>query len=199
MPSTVFPPYRTLPLAHPKRFAAERAFCTGSFRKIHWQPEGEIGACAATVARAMARGGGTPILGLQIHIWPELFIEALPHYVWRRPDGILWDLTDKYPTDTTRHSVFVPYANDHDLSLDHGRYFVLRNVPQVTALISAGLHQARNRRRIEESIRARKCEGAFIGLRLLNHAESIENTILQEDERRVALAICACRNLAGKS
>ncbi len=198
MSPSVFPPFRTLSLVHPRRLAAERAFGAGAFRKIIWQPEGEIGACAATVAHAMTRWGGAPVLGLHIHVWPKLFIEAMPHYVWCRPDGFLVDLTDKYPTDPIRHSVFVPFAGGNDMAPGNSRYFVLRNVPQVMALINTGVEQVQRRRRIEEGIRARQGANAGDG-RLLDYAEAQEKAILDQDERRVAAAIRACLDLEGRS
>lgn len=192
----LFPPLQTLPLAHSRRRAAERAFGSGPFRKISWQPAGEIGACAATVARAIAELGGEPILGFHIHHWPNMFIEALPHYVWKRPDGVLVDLTEKYPTDVARHSVFSPYPEGHSGSLGPGQYFLLRHAPEVMALIKAGLEQARTRRLIEDAIRTRERAGIEARRPLLDLADAEEVMALRRHERDVAAAIEACCRLS---
>lgn len=192
----VLPPFQTLSLAHPCRPAAERWFKVGRFRRIAWSPEGPLGACRQTVASAVAIRRGRPVPGWQIHVWPGLFIEALFHFVWADPSGVLLDLTAKYPTDPRRHSVFAPDGAWESQADPCSRYFVMNKAPEVGVLIDAARRQAENLRAVED--RVRRAHPDHRGL-LLDHASPSDRALLDEDEAWVGTAIGACLRLSERA
>lgn len=194
----LWPPFETPSLAHPFRLQAERAFGLGKFRKIIHRAEGPIGACRVTVANAVLQNGGSPVSGWHIHVWPNLFFEALAHYVWRPPGGALIDLTCKYPSDRSHHSVFIPSRDPAFGDSLHSRYFILNQAPEVHVLIDAARKRAENRQRIERNVRLRLGSGARKAYPLLGQANDEEMYVLANDERWVGVAIRACQDLCAR-
>lgn len=196
MAYTLFPPFETPSLAHPRRRQAERDFGLGRFQRITWSAEGPIGACRATVANAVTVHGGNPVPGWQIHVWPNLFFEALAHYVWRAPSGELVDLTSKYPSDRARHTVFIPSCDPAFCDSLHSRYYILHHAPEVHVLIDASRRQDEKRRMIEDAIRHRLTSGTGHVCRWLDHANAEEKAQLEADELWIGVAIRACEALS---
>ena len=196
MSKLILPPFETPSLAHPMISKAEAAFGFGKFQRIAHRGEGIIGTCRTTVAKAIMRNGGSPVQGWQIHIWPTLLFEAMAHVVWRKSSGELIDLTFKYPTDRSRHSLFVGHHETPFLESLHNRYFVLDHAPEVHVLLDAVRRQDDNRRSIEANIQDRL--GAIIVGRLLDYANVQEKSVLDDDERWVGIAIRSCHKCAAR-
>ena len=192
----LLPPLRTLPLVHPARRAAELRLRLPPLRRISWCPEGPLGACRATVAARLRRDGGRAVAGWLLLIWPGLYIEALCHVVWRTPAGDLVDLSDKYPTDAAKHSVF---AFDPELRPGEdapSRRHRLRASREVDALFEAADAECVARRTIEASIAARQVRLAP-GEIWLDHATPAELGILEAYERVIGDALRSCLVLGG--
>jgi len=56
-----------------------------------------VNECFPNVERKILRDYGEMIYGWQIWIWPEIFIEAEFHGVWKAQDGHIVDVTPKIP------------------------------------------------------------------------------------------------------
>ena len=196
MSKLILPPFETPSLAHPMISKAEAAFGFGKFQRIAHRGEGTIGACRATVAKAIMRSGGNAVQGWQIHLWPNLFFEALAHFAWRKPSGEVIDLTLKYPTDLSQYSLFAVQRQTPFLESLHNRYFVLDDAPEVHVLLDAVRRQDDNRRSIEGIIQDRL--GAVIVGRLLDYANAREKSVLDDDERWVGIAIRSCQEFVAR-
>lgn len=51
--------------------------------------------CFELVAKRVQRGGGEPVTGWALWIWPNVLAEAEYHQVWKSPDGELVDLNPR--------------------------------------------------------------------------------------------------------
>lgn len=71
---------------------------------------GHVGQCYQNVADKVLSAGGKMALGYALIIEPSMFIEALHHAAWERPDGKLTDITGPaYPSMKNQKVVaFVP-------------------------------------------------------------------------------------------
>lgn len=108
-------------------------------------PKGPIGNCYWNVDHMIGQMGGDMVLGWQILWWPERYVEALHHAVWRGPDDRLYDITDKYPSD---HREFTTFAPDDTIPISlaapvfvPSKWYPLRKSPAVNEVIAAGQEQ----------------------------------------------------------
>lgn len=82
-----------------------------------------LGNCYWNVANVVEESGGCIEFGWVFFYWPNLYLEAMHHAVWRHPDGRLIDVTEKYPTDPVKSSsTFLP---------DTRTKFDLRTTPMI--------------------------------------------------------------------
>lgn len=153
-----YTPLDTFPLDHPAREAAEKAFGGVPFLNVRWAP-GEarrarttLGCCYWNVAEAVQKHGGKSVLGWQILLWPGVYVEALHHAVWQKPDGELVDITDALPGEARLSTTFVP---DDSIKIDlsrlggvQNRYHKLSDSPLVDRLIAVGNEQTENMKSI---------------------------------------------------
>lgn len=66
----------------------------------HPAPGAVVRECFPNVIERVRTHGGELVYGWAIWEWPEVFIEAEHHGVWRSPEGMLIDITPhEYPTD----------------------------------------------------------------------------------------------------
>lgn len=78
--------------------------------RVQPQPGCEPRNCTANAERIARLYGGTTVEGWLISEWPGVYINAMDHDVWRRPDGML--------VDPTPHSMgFTTIAFLHDPSV----------------------------------------------------------------------------------
>lgn len=74
-------------------------------------PDKPINECFSIVPEHVASHGGEQKFGWSIWHWPMVFIEAEFHCIWKRPDGLLIDITPKLlPFDQI---LFLPDPNRH--------------------------------------------------------------------------------------
>lgn len=149
MDKAVYPIELTVPLSHPrlKEFCTTLR-CAGDPILV---PLAErlrpIENCYWNVLAQVEKRGGEILFGWLLKHWPGLYLAAEHHAVWRRPDGILFDVTER------RLEVVEPttFALDsiQDIQLDaapniHMEYFRLTNDHRVIELIdlSARLNSA---------------------------------------------------------
>ncbi len=104
-------------------------------------------------AHAMVEGYGGEIQhGWLFFVWPQRYVEAMHHAVWRQPDGTLVDVTQKYRHDPSREqSTFLP-DDTIDIDLERlpniqSRYMLSANRPEIKAFHDAYLakHEAASR------------------------------------------------------
>jgi hypothetical protein len=73
-----------------------RYVCPGSkpiYVPVDALPNKPINECFSIVPEHIASHGGEQKLGWSIWHWPKVFIEAEFHCIWKRPDGVLVDIT----------------------------------------------------------------------------------------------------------
>lgn len=94
--------------------------------------------CYWNVMLSVERYGGEILLGWMIKQWPGVYLAAEHHAVWRRPDGNIVDITQRFPT--IQHPT--TFAIDSDQSIDlqsppniRTRYLRLTDDSRVTNLI----------------------------------------------------------------
>ncbi|EHR6439713.1 hypothetical protein HYO29_04070 [Vibrio parahaemolyticus] len=142
--SAIWPDVRTIRKSHPKLRRFATILCPGAkvVRVNSYKTLRPIGLCYWNVDELVRNYGGEAVYGWQFFIWPKRYIEAMHHAVWRTPDGKLFDVTEKYPTDTIKdHSIFL---EDDSISVEltkpmfiQSRYFPLNKHPEIDAFISA--------------------------------------------------------------
>jgi len=75
-----------------------RHICLGSksvYVPVDALPDKPINECFSIVPEHVASYGGEQKFGWSIWHWPKVFIEAEFHCIWKRPDGLLIDITPK--------------------------------------------------------------------------------------------------------
>lgn len=136
------------------------------------------GNCYWNVEMIVERDGGTAELGWLIQGWPGIFIFAQHHSVWGSPQGDLFDVTDKIPTDPVRdRSVFIP---DGRIPVD------LERIPNIR-----GIHLAlSNDRRVMEYIdNYHRYHGVISSQLSLDNADSRNNRLMARGMKPVGSPI----------
>lgn len=152
-----YPLLDTYYLEQKTRKKVEEAFGL-KFEETSYDPRGPIGHCYWNVRETVAQMGGRAVYGWLILTWPKLYVQAMHHGVWQRPDGQLVDVTQKYPTDQRRYSVF---ARDEAIEPDLDRpifidnkYYVLRQCKEVRNLIANSRLQLTYNRQVTDAAAA---------------------------------------------
>jgi hypothetical protein len=202
----VRPQLDTFPLSHRSRGAAEREFGLGRFERVAYEPTGPLGHCYWNVNALVDKYGGEAIYGWQILHWPLLYVEAMHHAVWRRPDQVIVDVTHKCDTDRRNFTVFIK-DNTHRIDLCTpilipNKYFALSSALEVQQLIMVARSQLDQKRALYALlIQNGATFVAGQGISLLPEHHMLfadEFRVAEQHSQRMGDAIRACEVLANR-
>lgn len=148
-------PLLTFPLTDPRRQDVEEQMGVGPFQQVQRLPNRPVGMCYWNVDAISRIAGGEMVLGWQIHWWPEIFVVAIHHAIWKRRDSFLVDVTEGSPGD--EKGKVTTFAPDNSIQIDlarpsfiPNRFVVLREVPGVQELQVAEKRQLDVKREIAD-------------------------------------------------
>lgn len=144
--ATVYLPTEDFPLSHPSMPSVLNMLGKSDMLLVKREPEYPAGGCYNNVSAHCSRNGGRPVYGWMIELVPRVYIEAMHHAVWQRPDGELLDIThaqnrqssrlartsfipdQRYKPDTSGAAFFdnryVDLVDDPDVASAHAAYFI---------------------------------------------------------------------------
>lgn len=109
MNNSVFPNYSTPLIDDPLVLELAQTINKENLLTIPFHEELKpIGNCYWNVEYMVKLSGGSIQYGWIFHIWENILVEAMHHAVWKTPEGILYDVTQNYPSLSITHIIFLP-------------------------------------------------------------------------------------------
>lgn len=156
MPSRI----QTLPFGHTSGGEVELALGKGALEHIRQVSSWPSGWCFWNVDEQVRQHGGEGVLGWKVQHWPDRFVTAVYHAVWRMPGTLeLVDVTSKVASDAVEGTTFVADER-HKVDLTRPQYIgnwyqALAELPEVDEFVAAEVDQLDYQRRsADELLRA---------------------------------------------
>src|SRR5215213_3030606 len=102
-----FPPLQPFPLGNSQEAIIEDHLHLGKMQRIRCDPIGPAGQCYWNVSKKIGAHGGSQTLGWLVAWWPNLFVQAIHHGVWKSPSAEFLDVTE-FPGRIVYATIFIP-------------------------------------------------------------------------------------------
>ena len=149
--------------------------------------------CYYNVAHVVQEKGGEAVLGWAFLWWPHRYGVLTHHAVWKRPDGVLIDVTE--PQISNAHAAYILFAADDSIQINLERHHVVGR----RFVVIQDSHQVQGLIRVERANHARvreqneilwelgyRCEAAFAKAAGMNYSAADALTRWHEVHPRLA-------------